>query len=195
MNQDPAATAILTSGVSLLERAVNYTLGSLHLVGEEELSHATPCRDWTVRQLLLHLDDSLTALYEAVEAGCVAARPSSGTPDANPVATVREHAIRLVGAWSNVERHEMISVSGLPLTAAIVTGSGAIETAVHGWDLYRACGHDRPLPDALADELMDLAPLFVTAADRPSRFAAPVAVPPDAGPAVRLLAFLGRDAT
>ena len=64
--------------------------------------------------------------------------------------------------------------------------------AVHGWDVARACGRDRPVPPSLAEELLDLSPLFVSAADRPGRFAPPVDVPPLAGPGDRLVAFLGR---
>ncbi|MDR3036580.1 MAG: TIGR03086 family protein, partial [Kitasatospora sp.] len=162
MNRDPVATAILTGGVGLLERAVNYTLGSLHLVGEPSLSLATPCTGWTVRDLLVHLDDSLTAMYEAVDEGCIGPLPSEVPAEADPRAAVRENAVRLVGAWSNATRHEVVSVAGLPLTAGIVTGAGAIETAVHGWDLSQACGLARPLPAPLAEELLELAPLFIS---------------------------------
>jgi hypothetical protein len=40
--------------------------------------------------------------------------------------------------------------------------------------------------------MLELSPLFVTDADRPARFAAPIDVPPLAGPGDRLIAFLGR---
>jgi len=63
---------------------------------------------------------------------------------------------------------------------------------VHGWDVARACGVDRPLPAALAVELLDLLPLVVGDADRPRRFAEPVDVPLHARPSTRLLAALGR---
>ena len=60
-------------------------------------------------------------------------------------------------------------------------------------DVARACGTDRPMPPSLADELLDLVPAIVDEADRPVRFGPPVAVGRAAGPADRLLAFLGRD--
>jgi len=63
---------------------------------------------------------------------------------------------------------------------------------MHGWDVAHACGHPRPIPQHLAEELLLISPLLVTDADRPARFAAPVAVSPHAGPADRLVAFLGR---
>jgi len=78
------------------------------------------------------------------------------------------------------------------LPAGIVCGTGALEIAVHGWDLARACGHHRPVPPALAADLLEVAELLVVDADRPDRFAPPVAWPAPAGPGERLLAFLGR---
>jgi uncharacterized protein (TIGR03086 family) len=67
-----------------------------------------------------------------------------------------------------------------------------VEIAVHGWDVAQACGRPRPIPPQLAEELLQLAPLLVTDADRPGRFAPPVAVPAGASPGDRLVAFLGR---
>ncbi|MEU0437066.1 hypothetical protein ABZ153_36730 [Streptomyces sp. NPDC006290] len=69
---------------------------------------------------------------------------------------------------------------------------GALEIAVHGWDVARACGRARPIPSALAAELLPLAHLVVADADRGVRFAAPVDVPPGTRPGGLLLAFLGR---
>jgi len=73
-----------------------------------------------------------------------------------------------------------------------VTSTGAIEIAVHGWDIARACGRDHPIPPALAEEMLELSAFLVTDADRPARFAAPVAVHAAAGPGEQLIAFLGR---
>jgi hypothetical protein len=78
------------------------------------------------------------------------------------------------------------------LTTSIVASIGAVEVAVHGWDVAQACGRHRPIPYALADEMLQLSPLFVADADRPARFAAPIEVPPMAGPSERLIAFFGR---
>jgi hypothetical protein len=53
---------------------------------------------------------------------------------------------------------------------------------------------DRPLPAALAIELLDVVPLFIDAEDRPARFAEPVDIPLHARPSDRLLAAVGRRA-
>jgi uncharacterized protein (TIGR03086 family) len=189
---DERASAALIEGIGLLERAINYTLGSLRLVTPEALPRPTPCRDWDLRALLGHLDDSLTALYEAVDIGYVDVGGAVGPAAADPVALVRDRARQLIGAWTNVARRDCVSIGGNRLTAGVVTGTGAIEIAVHGWDVARACGQSRPIPRGLAEELLDLSPFFVTGDDRPDRFAAPIDVPPLAGPGDRLVAFLGR---
>lgn len=190
----------LTAGVSLLERATAYTLGSLHLVTPAAMPNPTPCPDWDLRALLRHVSDSLTALHEATDTGHVAPEaagcgaPGSGDDtEENPVAGLRDRACRLLGAWTRTQSPDVISIAGCPLTTSIVAGTGALEITVHGWDVARACGHHRPIPRPLAEEMLDLCPLLVTDADRPRRFAAPVDVPPLAGSGERLLAFLGRD--
>jgi uncharacterized protein (TIGR03086 family) len=191
---DERATAPLTGGVALLERAINYTLGSLRLVTPEALSRPTPCRLWDLRALLGHMNDSLRALFEAVDTGRIDLDVLlDGTdPAVDPVVTLRTRACRLLGAWADVDDRGLISIAGSSLTRSIVTSAGAVEIAVHGWDVARACGRDRTIPAPLAEEMLELSPLFATDADRPARFAAPVVVPPLAAPGDRLVAFLGR---
>jgi uncharacterized protein (TIGR03086 family) len=176
------------SHVDLLERAVTYTLGSLHAVTPDALPRPTPCHDWDLRALLRHLVDSLTALREAADDGHVDLEPVEVDHD-DLVATTRDHARRLLGAWTARDGRPEVSIGGCPLTTDIVARAGALEVAVHGWDVARACGVARPIPPALADELYPLALLLVSDADRPARFAAPVR---PATPADRLLAYLGR---
>lgn len=178
------------AGITLLERAINYLLGSLLLVTPETLARPTPCAGWDLRALLAHLDDSLGALTEAVEAGAVG--PAGGPRATGEPSTVRAAATHLLGALAGARYRVEVSVGGRPLTTAIVASTGAVEVAVHGWDVAQACGADRPIPEALADELLDLCALLVTDLDRPARFATAVAVSPRADPGDRLLAFLGR---
>ncbi|MET7337503.1 hypothetical protein [Nonomuraea sp. NPDC005650] len=87
----------------------------------------------------------------------------------------------------------MISIDDRRLTSPMVAAAGAIEIAVHGWDVARACGEHHPIPALMAEELLDLAHLFVTRADRPHRFAPPRTLPPHASAEDHLLAYLGRD--
>jgi uncharacterized protein (TIGR03086 family) len=108
------------------------------------------------------------------------------------VARVRDRACHLLGSWLGEDRREPVSIGGRTLPASVLTSTGAIEIAVHGWDVARACGQRRPIPPRLAQELLVLASLLVRRADRPARFAPPVRPAPQATPSDHLLAFLGR---
>lgn len=190
----------LAAGVALLERAIDYTLGSLRSVTPAALCRATPCSGWNLRRLLEHLDDSLRTLTEAATghvAGCphpteyVRDRTAAG---ANPALVVRDGAAEMLGRWSAAGTGDAgtVCVADRRLTGPMVAAAGAIEIAVHGWDVARACGEHRPIPAPMAEELLDLSRLFVTCADRPARFAPPVAVPAYAPAQDHLLAHLGR---
>jgi uncharacterized protein (TIGR03086 family) len=185
-------TPSLTGGVGLLERAIGYTLGNLHLVTAAALSRSTPCAKWDLHALLRHMNDSLAALHEAVDSGHVALEPAVGDPANDLVADLRDRACRLLGAWTRGDR-QVVSIAGRSLTSVIVSSAGAVEIAVHGWDVAQACGEDRPIPARLAEELLHLSLLFVTPRDRPGRFGPPVAPRSPAGPGEQLVAFLGRE--
>ncbi|SEG60061.1 hypothetical protein SAMN05444920_103396 [Nonomuraea solani] len=339
----------LAAGVALLERAINYTLGSLRLVTPAALCRATPCAGWNLQQLLEHLDDSLHTLNEAatghihppspppippryatpkihhttdqapvlgygvdrgraasqaagqdcgsgvhkaaseeavpgrdmdrgsadpgadpgagpghgMNRGSAACQPGSrgavsdrgvdrgsvvgqhadlgdvsgrgvdrgsvvgqhadlggvsgrgvdrrgvlrrtsgqgAVPyqrvplDAgvgNPALLLRDGAAEVLGRWAAVLAGGPIAIGDRHLTSPMVAAVGAIEIAVHGWDVATACGERRPIPAPMAEELLDLALLLITPHDRPSRFGRPVAVPAYAPAQDHLLAYLGR---
>jgi uncharacterized protein (TIGR03086 family) len=203
-------TTVVAGGVALLERAMAYTLGGLLLVTPEAMANRTPCAAWDLRALLLHMNDSLLTLHEAIALGHLdidsdihsdikgAREPADpyadyGDPALDPVASLRNRACRMIGAWANASAPGDISIADRRLTPGIVAAAGAVEVSVHGWDVFRACGQDRPVPSALAEELLDLCPLFVDDDDRPTRFAPRL----DQSnvldsPSDRLVAFLGR---
>ena len=88
--------------------------------------------------------------------------------------------------------HGVILIGGHWLPGDIAAGAGALEVAMHGWDIALACGRPEPIPGALAARLLQLGPLLVPAAGRAPLFAEPVPVPIAAGPSDQLAAFLGR---
>ena len=192
--------AALSGGVALLERALCYALGQLHAVTSADLARPTPCPEWDLRGLLLHMDDSLIALQEALDLAWVdigdsgEAEPAYGPADSaiSLVGKVRGHASRLLGALAEASEG-LVWVGGLPVPKSIVTSAGAVDVAVHGWDVARACGRAQPIPERLATEILEISPLLITCADRPALFAAPVPVPPLASASDRLVAYLGRD--
>jgi uncharacterized protein (TIGR03086 family) len=189
------APAPRTDDVGMLERAISYTLGTVQTVTPEFLSRPTPCWGWDLRMLLRHASESLAALHEGIAAGCVGLAPAADDGDiaADPARAFRKRAGRLLGAWTTAGHpYRVIAIADSSVTLNAMAGAGALEIAVHGWDISRACGYRQPMPDALAIDLLAIAPLLVPGTGRHPLFAAPVTVATTAGPSDRLAAFLGR---
>jgi uncharacterized protein (TIGR03086 family) len=197
MTASPEATSV-AAGTELLERAIAYTRASLALVTPDSLWRPTPCLEWDLAALLVHMDDSLEALLDAVVLGRVGLQPLPVAHREGPcvavVGSLRDQACRLLATWSHLPEGARVTVGGHTLPAGIVAVTGALEIAVHGWDVARACGQDRPLPEALAEELLAAAPALVTEADRAGRFAPALTCDARAPAGTRLLAFTGRSA-
>jgi uncharacterized protein (TIGR03086 family) len=191
MSSAAAPAAVLDEAPALLERAVGYTRTCLGLVTADRMSAPTPCPDWDLAALLRHMDDSLAAFTEAA-LGYVA--PFGPAPAGIPVviASLKARACALLAAWSADVDGAVVSVAGRPVPREMMAAAGALEIAVHGWDVARACGEDRPLPDGLARCLLAVTPLLIADEDRPGRFAAAHAVPAGASASARLLGYLGR---
>ena len=180
-------------GAELLERAVGYTRTSLMLAVSADPTARTPCERWDLLALLRHMDDSLAAFTEAAEIGYVDLAPAIGADPAGLIVQrLKARACALLAAWSHHPVPGVVAVGDRPLRSDLLAAAGALEIAVHGWDFAQACGVHRPLPAALALDLLDVLPLLVHDADRPARFAEPVDVPVHARPSTRLLAALGR---
>jgi uncharacterized protein (TIGR03086 family) len=193
-----AAPLPVLPGAALLERAVGYTRASLQLVPDADPEAATPCAGWDLLTLLRHMDDSLAAFTDAAEVGYVDLRPP---PDGDPRRTalqvvdrLKQRACAALGAWASPGVADTVRVADRGVRSDLLAAAGALEISVHGWDVAQACGVDRPLPPALAVDLLEVVPLLVGSADRPHRFADPVDVPVHARPSSRLLAALGRRA-
>jgi uncharacterized protein (TIGR03086 family) len=186
----------LTEAPGLLEHAVSYTLASTGQATPQLLPLPTPCEGWDLRTLLLHVSDSLSVLAGALRADQVGLGPPPAhepTAGVEPVACLRRRAQDLLGASAAAGAEErLVAIADRELTASMVTAAGAIEIAVHGWDISVACGIRRPIPPALAADLLTLAPLLIPRATRAGLFADPVPVPGSACPGDRLVAFLGR---
>ena len=195
-----ATPAPSVDGPALLERAVGYTRGCLQLVAGTPLTAPTPCARWDLLALLRHMDDSLSALTDAAEIGYVDLVPVEplGVPGAGAppvVERLRARACALLSAWAARCGDRDVTVSDRRLPSDLLASAGALEIAVHGWDVARACGADRPLPTGLAVDLLGVVPLLVGDADRPARFAERLDVPAGAPAGARLLAALGRRAS
>lgn len=182
--------------VAVLDSAVTWTHSCLQYARTSSLSLATPCSEWDLGQLLVHMDESLAAFAEAAELGYVSLDPPPSPPDPNQlVDRIVHRACRTRAAWQQRLTSAPIGVGDLTLGRDTTALVGAMEIAVHGWDVARATGQDRRLPEDLAVRLYDVALAVVTPRERGRRFAAAVPVPATAPASTRLLAHLGRTET
>lgn len=184
-----------TEGARLLEPSISYALGAVLAVTPELLSRPTPCGEWDLRMLLRHACESLAAIDEGIEAGSVDLDPAAEDSDlaADPARVFRNRAGQLLDAWTSPgHQRQVIDIAGCPLAVSVMAAAAALEVAVHGWDISRACGQGQPIPRALAASLLVIAPVLVPGTGRHPLFAAPVTISATAGPSDRLAAFLGR---
>jgi uncharacterized protein (TIGR03083 family) len=210
--------APLTRGLELLGWAISYAVASARLATPQRLSCPTPCAGWDLGSLLHHVSDSVGVVHEAITTGCIGAgltgtgltgTGSTGTgstgagpaagdggPDRDPVSDLYRRAGLLLAACAPAAQADpaghLVTIGDRELAARMVVAAGAIEIAVHGWDISVACGSRRPVPPDLAALLLPIAPLFITPGSRAGLFADPVPVSERACPGDQLVAFLGR---
>jgi uncharacterized protein (TIGR03086 family) len=183
----------LISGLELLESAIGYALADARMATPQLLSRPTPCTGWDLDTLLDHVSDSIGVLAEAIATAAVGAAPGRLAPGPDPVARLRGQAVRLLAACAAAGPAErLVAIGDRELTASMVAVTGAIEIAVHGWDVSVACGACRPVPPGLAAVLLPIAPLLIPSGTRAGLFADPVRLPGTACPGDQLVAFLGR---
>jgi uncharacterized protein (TIGR03086 family) len=195
-----------SGATGLLVGAIGYTLGVCALVRPGEMALPTPCADWDLGMLLGHLSDSMADLETAIRTGHLDLERPPDHVVGDPVETLRDRAAQLLCAvYAYGGPGRFVAVSGLPVPAGLVACTGAVEIAVHGWDVSAAlgrascggascggasCGGVRPIPAALATRMLRLGPLLVVG--REGLFAVPVDVPAQASPGDRLVGYLGR---
>lgn len=186
----------MTCATGLLGRAISYAVSAVSDVTPTLLPSPTPCRGWNLELLLRHACESLTALQEGIVTGCVGLIPASPDRDlaADPARVFRDRAGQLLAAQAvGSRRRRVVDIADLPLPAIGMECAGALEIAIHGWDISQASGQRRPIPDALAIDLLAVAPLLIPETGRHPLFDAPVTLTAHAGPGDQLVAFLGRN--
>jgi uncharacterized protein (TIGR03086 family) len=182
------------SAIALLGGAISYALDVCAGVAPGEMSRPTPCTEWDLSALLAHLSESMADLETGIRTGQVGLDPehAPGVLAGDPVEVLRDRAAELLcAAYGFGGPERFVAVGGLPMPAGLVACTGAIEIAVHGWDVSAARGDGRPIPSALAARMLRLCPFLI--AGREGLFAVPVAVPAAASPGEQLIGYLGRD--
>ncbi len=153
---------------------------------------ATPCADWSARDLVAHLVETQREFLigRGIDLG-----PAPDVATA-PAAALREHAARVLAAVSDpavadarYDGHFGPTTVGETLAQFYVW-----DVVVHRWDLARATGQDAGLTGAELDRIESGARSWGDALYADGICRAAVEVPEDAGREARVLGLLGRRA-
>ena len=179
--------------VAVLDSAITWTHNCLQLARSSPLDVPTPCAEWDLGQLLTHMEDSLVAFGDAATHGRVPVRDLALHAGKGPsVDRVIQLGCGTRAAWHARVTSAPINISDLSLGRDTTVLVAALEVAVHGWDVARATGQSRRMPEDLAVRLYDVALVVVPPGERGTRFGPAIDVPASAPTSTRLLAYLGR---
>ncbi len=109
------------------------------------------------------------------------------------MSALRVRAVRVLRhVMTSSGRPGTVAIGDRPMPGALMAAAGAIEAAVHGWDISQATGVRRPIPPELAAELLEASRALAPPGGRRPLFEEPVEPGPHAAPGERLVAYLGR---
>src|SRR3954451_9026672 len=175
----------------------------VHAVGEDQWQLATPCRDWTVADLVGPLIEEhrwaapLLHGQDLESAGKIVAGsrklPVDGGVGANLAEEWDEAAVEASDAFSaGGAPGRTVSLSRGPTPARVYVAEMIFDLVVHAWDLGRAIGYDQPLPGDVVKAVYAEAKNFGDLAAS-GLFDQPVEIPEDAPTVDKLIALTGRD--
>lgn len=187
----------------LHRRAVRQSVDIVAAVRDEQWDAATPCAQWTLRQLLEHMvaqhnGFAAAAGGETKDDSVWKVRPLDG----DPRVAHAESAERVIAAFAQpgvLERDlwlpEIRRTGGIPGRLAI--SFHFVDYVVHGWDVGAAIGVPPDFDDDIVEAALEVTRRFVPA-DGPSRegpsaaFGPALPVPADVSGRDQLLLMLGR---
>ena len=160
-------------------------------VRDDQLAAPTPCAEYTVADLLDHLDG--VAVGFTVAAGSTAdSTVEAGGPRDRVGLADRLRGLAEAWAVPAVWEGETEGPGGLVLSNAVWGRIALTEVVVHGWDLATATGNGLVLPEDALRACHEHVARFVPGAPLPELWGPPVAVAPDAPLLDRILGVTGR---
>lgn len=167
------------SPTALFAAAADELLSALSRVTAADLDRPTPCHDWDLRTLVLHVASTSDVLAGMATSDYAAPAPAdAGDP--------------VVGARAHVVAFRDLVASSDPESVEQVAQIGSIEYTTHSWDVAAALDPTADIPESLAAPVLTLASAMLPDDARGDNFEASLAPPADADTGNRLIAFLGR---
>ncbi|MGV9292449.1 TIGR03086 family metal-binding protein [Amycolatopsis sp. NPDC003676] len=169
---------------------------AVHSVGSGDWARATPCTDWSVRDLVNHLTVEqlwVPHLLAGATLDEVGTRYDGDVLGDDPLSVWEKASAAAREAWlSPGALRRTVHVSFGLVPAEEYGWQMTLDLAVHGWDLATALGRPNPVPGLLAGRLLDVLRPMIDDWQGLGLFDPPVAAGRTAAAPDRLVALLGR---
>ncbi|MEW2385923.1 TIGR03086 family metal-binding protein [Micromonospora sp. NPDC047707] len=163
---------------------------TLRAMPADLLQAPTPCREFTVSQLLGHLAPVLANSARAARKLPLSQEPVDASPEA-----VAEFALQAATAWGEPGALEGTTQFGPgEMPAAFASAITLQELALHGWDLARATGREVVVTATAAEAVLAIVEQIGEQARATGGYGPALPAPAGAGTFERALAASGRDA-
>jgi uncharacterized protein (TIGR03086 family) len=179
-----------------LKPACHQMIEVLAGVTDVQLASSSPCTDYTVGDLIDHVDrvsQGATALARRVSLPDAGTGPDAAHRDLRWRACVARRVREVGEAWDDPAAWQGGgNVPGSDLSNEMWGKITLTELVVHGWDIAKATGQPFDLPEDTLQACLDHVAKFVPNAPVPALWGPPVEVAPDAALLDRIVAITGR---
>src|SRR4051812_15339517 len=187
----------MSDPIALVERTTQITADVVAAVKPDQLGDPTPCKEWTVRDLLNHMVGT-AQLFTSSALGTRSTVDPFGDPDDvigdDPQTAYNTARDELLSAWRSRGADGSVPLMQSETPAQVALTICMCDQLQHGWDLAQAVGR----PFDADDELIDAAEAFAHQNMRPEHrgegkgFLEPVDAPEGSSRIDKLAAFMGR---
>lgn len=182
------------------ERAVRWTERVVAAVTDDQLDRATPCAEWTLRELLVHMAGSNNGFADTAEGRPTDPAAWSGaTIGPDVVGEYVKSSQRVLAAFAGAGvMDRTFDVHGFGAhPARVAIGMHFVDFLVHGWDVARSVDAPAELDVELCAAVLEMGRRWPKGAPTiwgpGAPFGYQVDVPSDSPDQDRMLGFLGRD--
>jgi uncharacterized protein (TIGR03086 family) len=177
--------------LAALDRAATAAAAVVSAVSADHFDAATPCPEWTVRQVLNHLVGGNLAFAARLTGGAPVDR-SADHLGADPLASLRASVAELRAAFAAGSLDRIVPGPFGDMRARFLVTMRINELMVHGWDLAKATGQSTDLDPELAALCLEDFRQMRSGGRGAGMFAEPTEAPDGATVADQLAALAGR---
>jgi uncharacterized protein (TIGR03086 family) len=179
----------------LFIQATDHVAGTVACATPDKYELPTPCSEWNVQQLLLHMINEVSWVPDLVEGKTIAEVGTKydgdlvGDEPDRSWQRALETALKAVDS-ANLTATAHLSYADVPVSAYI--SEVAADVLIHSWDLGQAVNCSVRFDPKLAQAIYDLVLPRAEEFQKSGLFGKPVPVAADADIETKLLAFYGR---